>query len=368
MADPDQRARNLRLPGFDRLLPTIYDRLWHHSSSFNSVTKDRSIPMKWGGRSYEVYSKNGSEVIEISVGTLELENKASDALSRIRPVVHLNQLTAPALIDLEAIKEEVRNDPRLQEITRLMGWWAGGRARVGNTTLHTPPRGVEIQGEVGDLKTYKRMTSELYWKEMKDIKKYCDECVICQRNKSSTLSPAGLLMPLEIPDAIWSDISMDFIEGLPKSKGWDVILVIVDRLSKSIVSDRDKVFLSHFWKEMFRLAGTKLNRSSSYHPQSDRQTETSPPLIYYGDMETPNSTLDQQLKERDVIVERIGEVAYRLELPSSAAIHPVFHVSQLKKAMGNGESVQPLDPYVNENHEWITQPEEVYSYRKSGKH
>ncbi|KAA0037566.1 peroxidase 64 [Cucumis melo var. makuwa] len=72
-----------------------------------------------------------------------------------------------------------------------------------------------------------------------------------------------------IPDAIWSDISMDFIECLPKSRGWDVILVVVDRL----ISDRDKVFLSHFWKELYRLAGTKLNRSSSYHPQSDGQTE-----------------------------------------------------------------------------------------------
>ncbi|KAL4028780.1 hypothetical protein IC575_011991 [Cucumis melo] len=220
--------------------------------------------------------------------------------------------------------------------------------------------------------------------------RYCEECAICQRNKSLALSPAGLLMPLEIPDAIWSDISMDFIEGLPKSKGWDVILVVVDRLSKyghflllkhpftakmvaetfvkevirlhgyprSIVSDRDKVFLSHFWKELFRLAGTKLNRSSSYHPQSDGQTEVAnksvetylrcfygerphewsqwihwtkywynttyhssieitpfqavygclpPPLVYYGDMETPNSTLDQQLKDRDIALGALKE-------------------------------------------------------------
>ncbi|KAA0037662.1 dolichyl-phosphate beta-glucosyltransferase-like [Cucumis melo var. makuwa] len=65
------------------------------------------------------------------------------------------------------------------------------------------------------------------------------------------------------------------------------------------------------------------------------------------------------------ILERLGEVAYKLELPSSAAIHPVFQVSQLKKVVGNRESVQQLELYVNENHEWITQPEEVYSYRKN---
>jgi len=94
------------------------------------------------------------------------------------------------------------------------------------------------------------------------------------------------------------DLSMDFIEGLPRSQGYSVIFVVVDRLTKyahfmavkhpytaasiaqlfmdnvvrlhglpqSIVSDRDTIFVSAFWKELFKLYRVKLALSTTYHP------------------------------------------------------------------------------------------------------
>lgn len=98
---------------------------------------------------------------------------------------------------------------------------------------------------------------------------------------------------------------MHFVEGLPKTYNLDIILVVVDKFSRyahfislshpytalqvataymnnvfklhglplAIVSDRDKNFTSNVWQELFKLTGTKLRMSTSYHPQTDEQTE-----------------------------------------------------------------------------------------------
>ena len=72
-----------------------------------------------------------------------------------------------------------------------------------------------------------------YWEGMKSvIQQYVRGCEVCQRNKYEALSLARLLQPLSIHTVIWSDLSMDCIGGLPKSHGYDMIMVVVDQLSK----------------------------------------------------------------------------------------------------------------------------------------
>ncbi|KAL4562009.1 hypothetical protein LXL04_034197 [Taraxacum kok-saghyz] len=161
-------------------------------------------------------------------------------------------------------------------------------------------------GHSGYYRTYRRLAVNLYWPSMiKRVKAFVRECDICQRCKASTAAPSGLLQPLSIPEYIWEHVSMDFILGLPKSRSFDALLVVVDRLSKyshfillkhsytaksiaeifvkeairhhevpkSTVSDRDPLFLSRFWQEIFKSQGTELHMSSAYHPESDGQTE-----------------------------------------------------------------------------------------------
>ncbi|XP_068309799.1 uncharacterized protein [Pyrus communis] len=88
-------------------------------------------------------------------------------------------------------------------------------------------------GHQGVTKNYHRLKKQLYWQGMKrDVKQFIANYHICQQYKYETTSPAGLLKPLSIPNRVWTDISMDFIMGLPFCKGKSMTMVVVNRLSK----------------------------------------------------------------------------------------------------------------------------------------
>ena len=135
----------------------------------------------------------------------------------------------------------------------------------------------------GVAKTLDTLHEHFFWPHMrKSVHSLCDKCIACRKAKSK-VQPRSLYTPLPIPTMPWVDISMDFILGLPKtSKGMDSIFIVVDRFSKmdhfnevvrlhglprSIVSDRDSKFLSHFWRTLWGKLGTKLLFSTARHPK-----------------------------------------------------------------------------------------------------
>lgn len=142
--------------------------------------------------------------------------------------------------------------------------------------LHNSPNG----GHSGQEATLRKVALFFWWPQLKAaVKTYVQTYDVCRRVKSSNSHPLGLLQPLPIPQQAWLDISMDFIEGLPKSNDKNCILVVIDRLTKTghfialthpfsatmvaqifldnvyklhgipltIVTDRDRIFTNQFW-------------------------------------------------------------------------------------------------------------------------
>ncbi|KGK36179.1 hypothetical protein JL09_g4670 [Pichia kudriavzevii] len=89
-------------------------------------------------------------------------------------------------------------------------------------------------GHFGYFKTYMRLHPMFYWPNMlKSVKRYCQRCTVCQKTKPETTGQRGLFSPLPIPEGRWTDISLDFVTGVPRCKnGHDMILVVVDRFTK----------------------------------------------------------------------------------------------------------------------------------------
>jgi hypothetical protein len=249
--------------------------------------------MKLMGLQYKVQYKQG------------IHNGAADALSRKPP--HSSQLFSVTtvqpswLTSVQASYSDVRSQRLLQQlavdpqsvtnytldhgILRFKARiWVGADTSLQQqiiSAFHDSPQG----GHSGFPVTYRRLLALFSWPSMKQmIKEYVKSCRVCQQAKPERLPPAGLLQPLPVPSEPWEVATMDFIDGLPTSRHYNCLLVVVDKLSKfahfiplshpytaskvaellvhniyhlhgmpqSLVSDRDPIFTSTFWQSVFR--------------------------------------------------------------------------------------------------------------------
>src|SRR3569623_142014 len=209
----------------------------------------------------------------------------------------------------------------------------------------------------GVTKTRAAVGRLFWWESMaKNISSFVSKCAVCQRDKACRHRPYGALQPLEVPEKPWHTVTFEFFVLLPKTeRGNDSICVFVDKLTKvghfvacqetlsakdfaslyvdnifrlhglsrEFITDRDARFTSAFWKGVTELLGTKLAMSSSFHPQTDGQSER------------VNQTLETYL--RHFVSAELNDwdlLLSRAEFAHNAAYHESIRRSPLELATG----------------------------------
>ncbi|KAE8682280.1 Transcription factor VIP1 [Hibiscus syriacus] len=244
-------------------------------------------------------------------------------------------------------------------------------------------------GHPGQKRTMALLETTYFWPHMKDsVELYVKTCLVCQQDKVENRQPAGLLEPLPVPQRPWDSITLDFISVLPKSEGYGSIMVVVDRFSNfhpqtdgqtERVNALLECYLRHFvsanqrdWAKLLDVAqfSYNLQRSEatgrSPFELSTRQQLLTPHTLTMplDEGKSPRATkmaksweenadidhaclekarkkmkkwAEQKMRHREfsvgdlvLVLAKVGKVSYRLDLPSTLKIHPVFHVSMLK--------------------------------------
>lgn len=181
------------------------------------------------------------------------ENKAVDALSRVGHVFAIQAVSTAQPLWLQEVLNSYTVDDKAQELLTKLAVSPSaepdftltqgllrykGRIWVGaNSGLHTKLieafHASPIGGHSGIQATYQRVKKLFHWNGIKqDVQNFVQQCQVCQQAKHENCKYPGLLNPLPVPARAWEDVTMDFIEGLPKLNGFSVILVVVDRYTK----------------------------------------------------------------------------------------------------------------------------------------
>jgi hypothetical protein len=268
------------------------------------------------------------------------DNSIADALSRIHPNIFPDEedyfpdpicSTVRISLDeefLKKIKAGYKDDPFCKKVMESKGcmpgisssnnlWYIGSRLLIPRITdVHETIFRLahDSMGHFGMDKSYLLLRHEYYWPNMQwDLgESYIPSCVECQRNKAPTPKPHSPLHPLPVPDNRGDSVAVDFIRLLPVDAGYDCIMTMTDRLGSmdirliptkmslsaekfaslffkhwycgnglllEIISDRDKIFVSKFWRALTDLTGVKIKMSTAYHPESDGTSEQTNKIV-----------------------------------------------------------------------------------------
>ena len=243
-------------------------------------------------------------IYEVVIEGLEIElvEKIKKVRSKDEDVVRVvEEMKKVGVKELRGNKWKIEGDLVLKEGKVYMP--KDEELRVEIIQLH---HDVPVAGHGGRWKTVELVTRNYWWLGMtRDVGKYVEGCDLCQRMKNRTEELAGKLKLSEVPQKMWSHLTVDFITKLPVVAGKDAILVVCDRLSKmthfvattegtsaeglvrlfqdnvwklhglpeSVVSDRGLQFATELMKELNQMLGIKTKLSTAFHPQTDGQTE-----------------------------------------------------------------------------------------------
>ncbi|KAH0661672.1 hypothetical protein KY284_026603 [Solanum tuberosum] len=223
---------------------------------------------------------------------------------------------------------------------------------------------------LGSTKMYHDLKEMYWWRDMKkNIAEFVGQSPNCLQVKVEHQKLRGYMQYIELPIWKWDMINMDFVTGLPRSfRKFDSIWVIVDRLTKSthflavkttytaeeyarlyirdivrlhgvpinIIFDRGAQFTANFWKSFQKSLGTQVNlRDWVFLKVSPMKG-----VMRFGKKGKVSPRYIGPYK----IIRRIGQVVYELELPQELSIvHLVFHVSMLRKCVGDPSRVTPIE-------------------------
>nr|GEY28269.1 reverse transcriptase domain-containing protein [Tanacetum cinerariifolium]GEZ84519.1 reverse transcriptase domain-containing protein [Tanacetum cinerariifolium] len=218
----------------------------------------------------------------------------------------------------------------------------------------------------GSDKMYQDLKKHYWWPNIEEIiAEYVGKCLTCSKVKAECQKPSGLLIQPEIPTWKWERITMDFITKLPKtSSEHDKIWVIVDRLTKS----------AHFipTREIDSMENLTSIKAAPFEALYGRKCQSPICLAEVGDIQLMRPKIIHETTEKIVqiqkhlqakgvirfgkqgklnpgyigpfkILDRIGPVAYKLELPEELSnVHSTFHISNLKKCLSDKSLVIPM--------------------------